>query len=322
MLAAVSVAWTFWTARSRPGDAVPIAALQVGSSGAYVVARVATRWQRPVVPFAVLAAVASLLVLGSVIPNLAALGPPLGYANANAALYVQMAVAAAMAGVAFPTGPAMAIAGPLAAAFVLAAVVSGSVTAIVVIAVVVVLSVLLAVGRPAVGVGGGALAVLALVTATAFVGVARVNGAHSGLVSRAASLVDERRVVLWADAAVLARDHPIAGVGPARFQNLSPTARSDSDARWAHSGFLQQGAEGGAVALALLLAAFGWGFARVWAAGAGAAFTAFGALSLASLGLHAGVDYVLHFPVVPLVAAALIGAATAPRPVPAEETPG
>ena len=321
-LAVASVAWTLWTGRARLGDAVAVAALQAGCAGVYVMARVATRWQRPLVPVAVLSLVASLLVLGSVIPDIAALGPPLGYANANAALYVQMAVAAAMAAAAFPAGPATAVAAPVAAAFVLAAVLSGSVTAVVVIGLVVVLSAAIALGRPALVVVGGALAVVALVTATAFVAVARVTGDHAGLVSRAAELVDERRVLLWADAAVIAHRHPFDGAGPGRFQELSPTARSDDDARWAHSEFLQQAAEGGAVAMALLLAAFGWAFARIWAADASDPFTAFGAVAVASLGLHAGVDYVLHFLLLALVGAALVGAATARPRAPEWGNPG
>lgn len=321
-LAVGSVAWTAWTGRANPGAAVPIAGLQAGCALAYAAARVASRWQRAVVPFTVLAMVASLLVLGSVVPDLRALGPPLGYANANAALYVQVALAAAMAGAAFPLGPATAVAGPVAAAFLLAAVVSGSATALVAIGVVVVLSAAFAARREALAVGAGALAVLLLVSATALVGVARLNGELPGLVSGAAGAVDDRRVALWADAAGIAGRNPVAGAGAGRFKELSPTALSDDDARWAHSEFLQQAAEGGAVAMVLLLAAFLWGYARVWAAGADGPFTAIGAMVLSSLGLHAGLDYVLHFPLLPLVAAALVGAATAPHPAPGAGSPG
>ena len=314
-LAAVSVAWTLVTARNDLGAAWPVIGLQLGCVAVYVAARLATRWQQPVVPVAALALVATLLVLGSVLPDLEPLGPPLGYANANAALYVQLAVAAAMAAAAFPLGPATAVAAPMGAAFVLAAVVSGSVTAMVAIVVVLVLAGMIAARLPVLAVGGGALAVLFLVGATTLVAVAAATGRQPVLVERAGDYVDDRRVALWADAAVLAHEHPLAGAGAGQFQELSPTARSDDDARWAHSDFLQQGAEGGAIALALLLAAFGWGAARLLAAGVDRVFTALGGLALAALGLHAAIDYVLHFPLLPLVAAALVGAATAtPRP--------
>lgn len=318
-LAVVSVTWTLFTGRHDLSAAWPVAALQAGCVAVYVAARLATRWQPPVVPVAALALVATLLVLGSVVPDLEPLGPPLGYANANAALYVQLAVAAAMAAAAFPLGPATAVAAPMGAAFVLAAVVSGSVTAMVAIGLVLLLAGLVAARLPLLAVGGGAVAVLLLVAVTSLVAVAAETGRQSGLVDRVGSVVDDRRVALWADAAAIAHDHPVAGAGAGSFQDLSPTARSDADARWTHSDFLQQGAEGGAVALALLLAAFGWGFARVAVAGLNRPFTAFGALALAALGLHAAIDYILHFPLVPLVGAALLGAATtAPvRPDPA-----
>lgn len=322
-LAAVSVAWTLVTGRHDLGAAWPVAGLQAGCAVVYISARLATRWQPPLVPVAAMALVATLLVLGSVVPDLTPLGPPLGYANANAALYVQLAVAAAMAAAVFPLGPATAVAAPMGAAFVLAAVVSGSVTAMVAIVVVVALAGLVAARKPVLAVGAGGLAVLLLVGATALVAVAAATGRQPSLVARAGDAVDDRRVALWADAAAIARDHPLAGAGAGRFQDLSPAARSDDDARWAHSDFLQQGAEGGAVAMGLLLAAFGWGVARVAAAGAGRVSSALGGLALAALGLHAAIDYILHFPLVPLVAAALVGAATAtPRPGPPVPPPG
>jgi hypothetical protein len=56
---------------------------------------------------------------------------------------------------------------------------------------------------------------------------------------------------------------------------------------------------------------FVWGFARLWVHPAPDVMVALGAASLAALGLHACVDYVLHFPAVPLTAAALVGTAQA-----------
>lgn len=308
-LLAASVAWTWWTGRSG-GDALPVAALQVGCAAAYAAARVATRWQRPVVPVAVVAGTCATLVLQSVLPSLAPLSPPLGYANANAALYVLTAVAAAMVAAAFPAGPATAVAVPLGAAFALAAVASASVTAVLILG----LAVLAIVAR-ALGSGPGLvtacyLAVQLAVAVTALLGVALLEGRQAALVGSAERLVDERRVLLWRDAAAIAREHPVAGVGAGGFADASPTAQEDADARWAHSGFFQQAAEAGAVGLALLLAAFGWGFARL-RAGPGDAFSVLGAVALAALGLHASVDYVLHFAAVPLVTAALVGAASA-----------
>ena len=63
--------------------------------------------------------------------------------------------------------------------------------------------------------------------------------------------------------------------------------------------------------LALVVLVFLWGFARLWVHPAPDLVVALGAASLAALGIHASVDYVLHFPAVPLAAAALVGTAQA-----------
>ena len=53
---------------------------------------------------------------------------------------------------------------------------------------------------------------------------------------------------------------------------------------------------------------FVWGFGRLWSVRAVDAFTALSAASLAALGIHGTIDYVMHFPAVPIMAAALVGA--------------
>ena len=58
--------------------------------------------------------------------------------------------------------------------------------------------------------------------------------------------------------------------------------------------------------LVLLAALFGWGFARLWAIRAPDVVTALSAASLAALAIHASVDYVMHFPAIPLMTAALV----------------
>lgn len=319
-LAALSIAWTGVSSLAAPpgARAVPVVALQGGVVATYVAARVATARLRPLVPFAAVAATASALVLVSVLPSLDPLSPPLGYANADAALYVLVAVAACMVAAAFPPGPAAGVALPVAAAFAVAAVASGSVTGGVVLALGVAALVVAAAGTPRAAVGIAGVVVLASVAATAGLGVAR---AHGQRVAAVEDRVDTRRVVLWRDAAVIAHTHPWTGAGPGRFQVESPTAMADADARWAHSGFLQQAAEQGAPGMALLLAAFGWAFARLWWSPPDAT-TVLGAVAIAALGVHAALDWVLHVAAVPLAAAALAGAATARRPPPAPAGPG
>jgi len=105
----------------------------------------------------------------------------------------------------------------------------------------------------------------------------------------------------------------VFGVGPGRFADASPTASRDPDLRWAHNEFLQSGAESGLPGFVLSVLLFLWGFGALWANAGHAAnegfATALGAAALATLGAHASVDYVLHFPAVALAGGALVGSA-------------
>src|SRR6185369_4744596 len=101
------------------------------------------------------------------------------------------------------------------------------------------------------------------------------------------------------------------GVGIGRFAVESPTARSDADARWAHDEFLQVGAEAGIPAMALMIAIFLWAVVRLTATRRVRWGVAIGAAAVAALGVHASIDYVLHFPAVGFVAAGVLGSAVA-----------
>ena len=120
----------------------------------------------------------------------------------------------------------------------------------------------------------------------------------------------ERRIVLWHESLQIIAAHP-GGIGPDRFSDVSRTARQDPDARWAHNEFLQQGVELGVAGLAILLLIVLWGFARLWVHPSPDMVVGLGAAALAALSIHACVDYVLHFPALPLTAAALVGTAQA-----------
>ena len=61
------------------------------------------------------------------------------------------------------------------------------------------------------------------------------------------------------------------------------------------------------ISSALLALLFVWGFARLSAGAPPDAVTLLSAASLAALGIHASVDYVMHFPAIPILAAALVG---------------
>jgi O-antigen ligase len=152
----------------------------------------------------------------------------------------------------------------------------------------------------------GLLFVLSLV-GTIFLGASFSRTTQPSSLQRAAvSAVDEHRLVLWHDAFVIMRDHPVTGVGPRRYQVVSPIASRDPDSRWAHNEFLQQGAEGGAAGLVLLAALFLWAFSRLLVVRVPDAITALSAASLAALGIHACIDYVMHFPAISIMAAGLV----------------
>lgn len=123
----------------------------------------------------------------------------------------------------------------------------------------------------------------------------------------------ERRLVLWRDATMMIRDAPVLGVGPGGFAEVSPTAQRDRDASWAHHEPLQIGAETGVPGFLLLLAIFVW--ALVWLdRGSGQRGAALASVILAISFTHATIDYVWHFPAVPLFLAAILGiGATAGR---------
>ncbi len=99
----------------------------------------------------------------------------------------------------------------------------------------------------------------------------------------------------------------VAFVGTVGYSAVSPNALRDPDDRWAHNEFLQQGAEGGVMGLIFLALVFVWGFTRLSAGLSPDAVMLLGAASLAALGIHASVDYVMHFPAIPILSASLVG---------------
>jgi len=239
------------------------------------------------------------------------LGGPFGYENATGAFLAQAALAGAIGATAVRFVPVRMIGIIAAGAFGFVAVqASAAATASLAVALVAVPALVRPrLARPAVLLAAAVF--VAVLAATVLLGASyregeRVGGLEGGL----RSVLTERRVVLWHESLEILLDHP-GGIGPGRFAEVAPTALVDQDARWAHNAFLQQGAELGWIGLGLTVLLFLWGFVRLWAHPAPDAVVALGAAALAALGIHASVDYVLHFPAVPLAAAALVGAAQA-----------
>jgi O-antigen ligase len=303
-----AVLWTYISAWVNGGSADAVVAVLVAVVLVFVIARLVADESGWIVPGAVAMLAATAAV---VLSDLAARGPltgPLGYSNASAALYLQGSVAACMGAVAAPKRLLRVAGLVLGAALAVATVLAGSDAASLLLLLPVAGLVVRtegAVRKLIVVFLGLFLTALAL---TIFLGATWVDG-RSDLVGR---VVEEslsgRRPALWHDAIELTTQRPFVGVGPGRFREESPLAVSDRDAAWAHNGFLQQGAEGGVPALVLAVSIFVWGFARLLSIpqGRGASLAA---ASLTAVGIHACVDYVLHFPILPMMAAALVGAA-------------
>lgn len=121
------------------------------------------------------------------------------------------------------------------------------------------------------------------------------------------------RAELWVQAADLAEEAPLWGVGPGEFAERSRVS-TDADLRWAHHGYLQAAAEYGVVGLLLVLALIGCGCACVWhVSRAGRRDTVLAGAALTIVSLHAAVDHIWHVPAVMLLLGLLLGAGTSPR---------
>ena len=312
-LAGAAVGWTFVSAASGGGTPVPVATL-IGASAVVVAlsrlaATFAGRW---LVPAGIVAVALAVAVLGGDLLSRSPLQGPFGYANAAGAFFVQAAVAGLMLAAATASAPARIFGAGACIAFAAVPFMRDAVAAAAVVALLPVVFLARAPRQRKILIASwGALVAVALST-TILLGGTFEPGPAAGPVERsAARLLSERRLELWHDALQIMREHPWGGVGPGRFREVSATALADRDAAWAHSGFLQQGAEQGVVGLALIVLFVVWAFARLLAVSAPDLVTVLGAVSVGSLGLLASIDYVLHFPAVPLAAAALLGTAIA-----------
>ncbi|MCX4774572.1 O-antigen ligase family protein [Streptomyces sp. NBC_01260] len=124
------------------------------------------------------------------------------------------------------------------------------------------------------------------------------------------------RVQLWQDAARLAGQHPVRGIGPDRFAELSPTAQQTlhSDGK-PHSAPLQQAAEQGVVGVLLLGAAFGWLLYVLYRSPRGTPVVLTAGAALTALAALSGVGNALSFTPVTAGAGLLAGLASARRPI-------
>jgi O-antigen ligase len=311
VLFAAAAAWTVTTGAIARSSPWPMAGLIVAAGLTIAVAwMVSLRW-RILVPAAV--------VVGTVVVSLADARAtfdldeyrgPLGYANSSGALFGLAVVAALLVAVS-TRSRSLRIAGVAMAVAFTPLVLLARVWAVAILLPGLVLAALLATrlrGARAAVVVCAAVFALALL-GSVVLGAARVGTGAGPVGQVVGGTLSEARIQLWNEALSIAADDPLVGVGPGRFDEVSPTA-SDPDLRYAHQEFLQAAAETGLLGFLLSVGVFLWAFAALHATANGAV-SALGAAALALLGAHASVDYVLHFPAVTLAGAAILGAALA-----------
>jgi len=308
VLVASAVIWTF-VAAIPAGSPWLTAGMLVLAAAAYALGLLSGRRLPALVPGLVVAVAILLGILASVgaLPE-GADAAPLGYVNARAAFFVEAAIAAVMVALALRARVGRILLLMLAAGLAAVPLFNRSHAASFVV--------VLLPSAAAIALGGRRMAaalwlsgaiMLSSVAATSLLAAAPPDSVP---VRAVGDVVGERRVDLWRDGLDLMLDDPLTGVGPGRFEAESPTAQLDRDARWAHHGFLQQGAETGVVGFALLVLIFVWGFWRL-ASVPVSGMAVMGAFALAALGVLACSDYVFHFPLVTGATAALIGSAVA-----------
>jgi O-antigen ligase len=122
-----------------------------------------------------------------------------------------------------------------------------------------------------------------------------------------------RRVALWHDATTLISQRPVFGVGPSRFDDTSPTALAYRDTRWAHSEYLQVAAEEGVPGVVLFAGLLCWVYGGLRRSRQNSRVVMIGIAAMTALAVQAGIDYVGHFPLVVVAAAAIAGLASGER---------
>jgi O-antigen ligase len=301
-LVAATASWFLLPAAVGREEPWPALGMLLACAGAVLVAWAVGTWVSPLLPPAIVAIAAAAALLRLDEPSGA-----LGYENAGGLYFVIATIAALTVWGSRPSLVIEMTALAVAGVFGLATLVSGSAAAGVLLVFVggLALAKRLDMARTATLVCG-AVFVAALATTT-ILGLTYSGGNDNA----AGSALSERRLVLWHDALEITSRHPLTGAGWDRFEELSPTALADNDAQWAHNEFLQIGAELGVPGLLLIVLLFVWGFARLTAE-VPSTRTALAAAALAAVGIHASIDYVLHFIVIPLSVSVLLGAALAP----------
>ncbi len=308
-------AWMIVSAAVSGGNPLPQIALLLAAGAAYTFGR-ALGGRNPVL-------VTMIVAFGIFFAALASgpqafsggpLAPPLGYANADGTIYALGVAAATMgATLAGQTATRRAL---WFLAFVLlgfsAITTSKAATAL---ATGILLAALTARWLDRRVVVSAPLIVIFGVTTTILVALAPGSSSLS-MLDRA---LTDRRAVLWQEALEITKRHPIFGAGPGSFAGISPTARSDADALWAHSAYLEMAADTGILGALLLGAMLFWVYGALYRSQHDPRLVVIGTAAATAFAVHAAIDYIAHFPAVVLTAAILVGMASQPTVADSEQ---
>lgn len=229
-------------------------------------------------------------------------GGPLGYANANAALAVQLLALTGLAAVTSARGRQLRVVALVGMTAVILDIASRAGMAV---ALPVLVAGVLALTLPMRHRGWSiAAALTGLVAVTAAAGGNIRLATMSSWPQWANAAFDPARRALWSDAVVLWQQHRMVGAGPGAFQDFSPLA-SDPDTDTAHSSLLQVTAETGLIGVVLFVALLVWGY--VIATQGQARRAVIGITAWSALAIHSFVDHLLEFPLVVLAAGLVLG---------------
>lgn len=310
--------WALIAAAGRPArpEGTLLALLAVAAG--YAAGRILGALLPVLAPAAAAAAVLALVLVPPARLSAHPDAPPLGYANADAALLVLAAGAACCAAWACPgrvrrAGLRLAAAGAAVAALAL-----GSAAAFAAGLAVVLCSLAADLMREHRLLGLAGLALAATLAAGTSYAVA-VNALPAGLTESLTGQLTQPRVQLWHQAVTLAEHHPLRGVGPERFADESgglPPSGAPGAAS-PQSAPLQLAAEQGVPGVVLLAAAYAWVLCALWRSSRPTPVVLTAGAALTGLAMLATVDHVLSYAVVTAGAGFLAGMATA-QPLSAE----
>lgn len=295
--------WTALVAGGGDGRSTPVLLLLAGLVAAVLLGRRLAGWSG-LIPKAMASAIAGAFAL--TYPGLlGAGGAPTGYANSNATLAAVGAVAAIASARQAPAGRERQAWTAVAAALVVATLVTRSTAGIAVLALAGTLLLLATWSRwpPVVAIGGAVATSLVL-------GLSVLLSVDDSAPFAGSDVV---RVELWSAAVDLARQEPLRGLGPGAFEAHNPVTR-DADLRWVHQEYLELAVELGGVGVVLVVALGLAVLARLALAG-GDGTTAAAAVTIVAV--HGTVDHVWHAPALLLVVALLVGGATRVKSSPA-----